>query len=141
MCCPHILGLFNDRRAFSAAKEMLADLDDDRAGADPLIRRGDRVIVIDCAAGGIPAVERVLCGAVAAFRYRLIELPVVQAGEGAFLINHAGNGIGKRRVFHPVEHDRAYRNLAGIRFPAGFSRYQPRKQVVIALAVFSAACP
>ena len=99
---------------------MLADSGDDRTGSDPFVGGCFGVVVVDGAAGGIPSVEGVLRRAVATFCHRLIELAVIQAGEGALLINYARNGVGKRGVLHPVEHHGAHRHLAGVALTAGF---------------------
>ena len=70
-------------------------------------------------------------GGVGACGYLLIELPVVKAGKGAVLVDHARNGIGERGVFNAVEHYRAHSHLTEIRLAARLGGYYTREQVVI----------
>ena len=74
---------------------------DHRAGTNPFVGSRFRIVIINGAAGRIPSVKGVLSGPISTFCHRLIKLTVVQTGEGAVLINHAGDGVGKRGVFHP----------------------------------------
>ena len=102
---------------------MTADYDDQRTRPDPFAGGLGRVKIVDRAAGGVPAVEGVLRGAIGAGRDRLVELAVVDAGEGAVLIDDAGDGIRERRMADAVEHDGADGDLAGI----GLSRSEERR--------------
>ena len=86
---------------------MAADHDDQRPGPDPVAGGLGRVEIVDRAAGGVPAVQGVLRGAIGAGRDRLVELTVADAGEGAVLIDDAGDGIRERRMPDAVEHDSA----------------------------------
>ena len=114
---------------------MPPDGGDDRPGPDPLVGRGLGVVVVDRAARRIPAVEGVLRRPEGALRHRLVELPVIQAGKGPLLVNHAREGVGEGGVPHPVEHDGAHRHLSGIGLASGLRGNQPGQEVVVARAV------
>lgn len=121
------------------AKHMPPDSGNNGPGTDPLVGGGFGIVIVDGAARGVPAVEGVLGRPVSAFRHRLVELAVIQAGKGPLLINDPGQSIWKRGMTHPVEHHRAIRYLAGIGFPPRFGGDQSGQQVVVAGGVAAGA--
>ena len=68
---------------------MAADGEHLRARPDPLACRRRGIEIIYRASGGVCAVERLAGGSVGTVRDRLIELPVVKAGERSLLIDNA----------------------------------------------------
>lgn len=84
-------------------EHMVADARNHRPAVYPFVGGFGRVVVIDGSAAGIPAVEGVLRGTAGDIGNGLVELPVVQCGKGARLIEHAGYRVGERGVAHPVE--------------------------------------
>ena len=108
---------------------MLTDDGDERARPDPRARGRRGIEIVDRTAGRVDPVERVACSAVGALGDRLVELPVIQAGERAGLVDNSGDGIWERRMLHPVEDDRADRDLPLIGFAARLGGNKPREQV------------
>ena len=87
------------------------------------------VVIVDAAAGGIPAVKGVPCCPVCRIRHRFVELTVNNGGEGAVLIDYSRKGIGEGGVLNSVKDNRSYRNLSGVRLAAGFGRDNSGKQI------------
>lgn len=86
---------------------MVADNGEDRKGMHKFIARFCGIIIKDCPSCGINPVHGVLRGAAAGFGYGLVDLPVRHTGKSARLVNHAGDGVGKRGMLHPVENNRS----------------------------------
>ena len=68
---------------------MISDNLDDRTGIDEAVAGFGRIVVVDSAAAGIPARKGVPCGGICAFRYRLVELTVVNCVKGAVLVDYS----------------------------------------------------
>ena len=111
------------------AEPVLAYFDDKRPRPYPFACRGDGIEIVYSAIARVPAVQRVARRAVGALGDRLVELPVIQAGERAGLVDNSGDGIWERRMLHPVEDDRADRDLPLIGFAARLGGNKPREQV------------
>ena len=75
------------------AEDVLADGIDNGAGTDPLVGGGPGIIIVNRAAAGIYAVERISGRPIGGIGHRLVKLPVIQAGESAGLVNDAGDGV------------------------------------------------
>ena len=71
---------------------MRADGEAHFAAPDPGAGGFSRVIVIDAAAGRVPAVHGVAGSAVGALGHRLVELSVIKAGKRSGLIDDLRNG-------------------------------------------------
>ena len=99
---------------------MVADGCGDRQGADPLIFCCFRIVIINASAGGIPAVKRVSCRIISGGGNRLIDLSVNNGGKGSVLVDYAGERVGERGMFDPVQNNGADGNLTGIRFSPRF---------------------
>ncbi len=115
--------------AILSTEAMASDDDDQRPRPDPFTRGFGGVEIVNCAAGGIPAVQRILRGAVGASRDGLVELAVIDTGEGAVLIDDAGDGIREGRMAHTVEHHGADGDLAGIGLSPRLGGDQAREQI------------
>ncbi len=114
---------------------MVSNADDDRTRANPFIRRFVRVIIIDGSPSGIAAIERFFCRSNGGFCNGFIKLTICNCSKCPRLIDHAGNGIWKRRVFHSIEYHCPYGNLSSVGFPTRFRRNDPRQQIDIVLGV------
>lgn len=110
---------------------MLSDLGDDRAGANPSVRGLIGIIIVQCAAGGVGAVERFSCGAAGRVGDRLMNLSVGDGGEGSGLIDNAGDAVGEGGGFHPVEHHSTDGDLTDIRFAPRLSGDDARQQLKV----------
>ena len=114
---------------------MAADGNDQRSRPDPCAGGGGGIKIVDGAAARVPAAQRILRGAIGALGDRLVELPVVDAGEGVGLVDDAGDRRGKGRMAHAVEHHRADRDLPDIGLAARLGGDEPREQIDVAAAV------
>lgn len=109
----------SSQAVFSFGKHVLPDGQHHRSGKDPLAGAFGRVIKVDSAAGGIPAVESILrCAAGAVGDGNLIKLSVGDRTESARLKENFGHGVGEGRVANPIEDHGAYGHLTGVRFAA-----------------------
>ena len=99
-----------------------------RPGPDPGVGGRDRVEVVDGAAGGVGSGEGVAGGLIGAVCHGLVPLAVQHAAEGAGLEDDLGYRVREGRVLHPVEHDGADRDLAGIGLAPRLGRDEPRQQ-------------
>ena len=110
---------------------MLADDRDDRPRENPLACALFRIIIVNGAAGRVPAVDRGARRTVGRVRDGRIDAAVGQAAERAGLVDHAGERVGKARVLNAVENHSGDRDLAFIRLAARFRRDHAREQVEV----------
>lgn len=71
------------------AKNVPTDGFNDRSRTNPAGSCGGRIIIVDCAAGRIHPIERILRRAIGAVRNFYLKLPVIQTTESTLLINNA----------------------------------------------------
>ena len=102
-----------------------------RARADPLVAGGLGVVVIEAAAGGVPAVQGVQRGADGGGVRGVVDGAVADAAERAGLVDHAGDGVGKGRAGHPVQHHRRHGHLALVGLAPGLGVHQLGQQPVV----------
>ena len=121
-------------------EDVFSDCGDDLTGIDPLVCRTLGVVIVDRAAGRIPAVHGVLCGLERGIGDRLIELAVHDGGKRAFLVDHARDGVRERRVLDPVEDDGAYRDLTVIGFAARLGGNDLCQQILVVRITARAPC-
>ena len=88
---------------------MCANPGDDRAGANPFVGGLVRIIIVESAAGGVGAVERLARGAAGGVGDGFVNLAVGDGGEGAGLVNDAGNAVREGGGLDAVEHHRTDR--------------------------------
>ena len=113
---------------------MLADVYDERARPDPFAGGGDGVKIVDGAVARVPAVHGVPGGAIGALGHRLVELAVVQAGEGPGLIDDLRDRVGEGRVADAVEDHGADGDLALIGLPSRLGGDEAGQEVDCAAA-------
>ena len=118
---------------------MAADGEHLGTGPYPFACRRRWIEVIDCAAGGAGAVERLARGSVGTVGDRLVELSVVKAGECALLIDNARKRIRERGMIDTVEDDGSDRHLTDIRLSSCLRGNEPRQQVNIAVGARACA--
>ena len=118
---------------------MVADGDDHRARPDPGACRGGGIKIVEGAAAGVAAVQRVLGGTVRALGDGLVKLAVGDGGEGVRLIDHTGDRVRERGMAHAVEHHRPYRHLAVVGLAPGLGGDDARKKIHIAVAAAAAS--
>ena len=104
---------------------MVADDRDEGPGPDPAAGGRGGVEVVYGPAAGIGSVEGGLGGPDGGLGHRLVDLPIVHTGEGAGLIDHAGDGAGEGGVADPVEDHRPHRHLAQIGLAPGLGGDDP----------------
>lgn len=102
---------------------------DEGTGPDPAAGCGAGIKIIDGSAAGVGAVERLPGGPDGGFGHRLVDLPIVHAGEGARLIDHSRDGVGEGGVAHPVEDHGAHRHLAAVGLAPGLRRDDTGQQI------------
>ena len=113
---------------------MVADGDDQRARPDPGAGRGGGIEVIQRAAAGVAAAERVAGRAPGAFGDGLVKLSVGDGGEGVGLVDDAGDRVREGGMAHAVEHDRADRDLAVIGLAARLGGNDARQEILVSLS-------
>ena len=111
------------------AEIVAADDRDHRAGPDKGIGRFGGVVIIDRAAGRVPAVDGVARRPARGVVGGHIPVAVTHSGEGAVLIDHPRDRVRKRGVAHAIEHHRANRHLAGVAFAPRLRGNQFGKQL------------
>ena len=111
---------------------MFANGADGGATIDPFVGGLGGIVIIQCTAGGIGAVQSILGSATAAVGdCNRVELAIVQSGKCALLINDAGDGVGKGGAGDPIQDNGAYGDLPAVRFATGFGRYKPCQQIKV----------
>lgn len=107
---------------------MLSDGLNQRAAPNPGAGSGIWIKIVDGAAAGVGAGHSLLGGPDGGVGDWLLELPIHHTGKGTRLVDYTGDGIGERRVTHPVEDYRPYRYLTAVGFPSGLGRDHPRQE-------------
>lgn len=117
----------------SGAEQVLPDAGDDRTGTNPAVGGLVRVVIVESAAGGVGAVERIPCSATGRVGDRFVDLTIGDGGEGSGLVDDAGDAVGEGGGFHPIEDNGADSDLTDIRFSAGFGGDDAGKQFQIGI--------
>ena len=120
--CHHTIALRHGCQAGSAclfAESVVAYYLSDWTAEHPFVCCFFGIIIVDCAAAWIPAVDAVLRRFSCGVDNWLAPVAVVQGGEGARLVDDPGNCIRKGGVLHAVEDDRAHGYLPCVAFTAG----------------------
>ena len=112
---------------------MLPNAGDDRTGANPTVRGFVGIVIVESAAGGVGAIERIPCSAAGRVGDRFIDLTVGDGGEGSGLVDDAGDAVGEGGGFHPIEDNGTDSDLTDIRFSAGFGGDDAGKQFQIGI--------
>ncbi len=95
---------------------------------NPRAGGGGGIEVVNGPAAGVASVEGLLSRPEGRAGDRLVNLPVHHTGERPRLIDHPGNGIGKRGVLHPVENHRPHGHLTAVGLPTGLGGNDPGQQ-------------
>ena len=101
-------------------EKMVANLGDNSSGANPLVGCLIRIIVIECTAGRIGAIESLTSCAACRVGDSFVDLSIGNGGEGARLIDNTGDAVREGGGLHAVEDNCADCYLTDIGFSAGF---------------------